>query len=79
MDAFKTINHVVRSAGIGRSAWFKDPDGNLIDEATWNRNKENWLPSGDDGEFIKSLMKPVTEPGKFARWIAPACTRARSR
>ena len=30
MDAFKTINHVVTSAGIGRSAWFKDPDGNTI-------------------------------------------------
>ncbi len=30
MDAFKTINHVVTSAGIGRSAWFKDPDGNTF-------------------------------------------------
>ena len=30
-----------------------------------------WLPSKDDGEFIKSLMKPVTEPGQFASWIAP--------
>src|SRR5664280_3327487 len=30
MDAFKTINHVVTSPGIGRSAWFKDPDGNTI-------------------------------------------------
>jgi len=48
-----------------------DPDGNLIDETTWNRNKEKWLPSGDDGEFIKSLMKQVVEPGKFASWIAP--------
>ena len=25
----------------------------------------------DDGEFIQSLMKPVTEPGQFASWIAP--------
>jgi predicted enzyme related to lactoylglutathione lyase len=24
------VNHVVTSAGIGRSAWFKDPDGNTI-------------------------------------------------
>ena len=30
MDAFKTINHVVTSPGIGRSAWFRDPDGNTI-------------------------------------------------
>jgi len=28
--AFRTIDHVVTSAGIGRSAWFKDPDGNTI-------------------------------------------------
>jgi predicted enzyme related to lactoylglutathione lyase len=28
--AFKTVNHIVTSAGIGRSAWFKDPDGNTI-------------------------------------------------
>ena len=30
MGAFKTVDHVVTSAGIGRSAWFKDPDGNTI-------------------------------------------------
>jgi catechol 2,3-dioxygenase-like lactoylglutathione lyase family enzyme len=29
-EAFKTIDHVVTSPGIGRSAWFKDPDGNTI-------------------------------------------------
>ena len=28
--AFKTVDHVVTSPGIGRSAWFKDPDGNTI-------------------------------------------------
>jgi catechol 2,3-dioxygenase-like lactoylglutathione lyase family enzyme len=27
---FKTIDHIVTSPGIGRSAWFKDPDGNTI-------------------------------------------------
>ncbi len=27
--------------------------------------------SKDDGDFIASLMKPVTEPGQFAGWIAP--------
>jgi len=29
-DTFKTIDHVVTTPGIGRSAWFKDPDGNTI-------------------------------------------------
>ena len=30
MGAFKTVDHVVTTPGIGRSAWFKDPDGNTI-------------------------------------------------
>ncbi|MGH3509700.1 MAG: VOC family protein [Nocardioidaceae bacterium] len=29
-DTFKTIDHIVTTPGIGRSAWFKDPDGNTI-------------------------------------------------
>ena len=29
-ETFKTVNHVVTTNGIGRSAWFKDPDGNTI-------------------------------------------------
>src|SRR5579863_592619 len=27
-ESFKTVDHIVTSPGIGRSAWFKDPDGN---------------------------------------------------
>jgi catechol 2,3-dioxygenase-like lactoylglutathione lyase family enzyme len=27
---FKNIDHIVTTPGIGRSAWFKDPDGNTI-------------------------------------------------
>jgi len=30
IGTFKTIEHVVTTAGVGRSAWFKDPDGNTI-------------------------------------------------
>ena len=41
------------------------------DDATWNREKDKWLPSKDDGDFVQSLMRPVTEPGQFASWIAP--------
>jgi catechol 2,3-dioxygenase-like lactoylglutathione lyase family enzyme len=29
-EMFKTVDHIVTSVGIGRSAWFKDPDGNTI-------------------------------------------------
>jgi len=54
---------------------FKDihatPDGILIDDATWSKRKDDWLPSTADGDFIASLMTPVTEVGGFAPWIAP--------
>ncbi len=35
------------------------------------RKRGDYLPSQDDGDFIAVLMKPVSEPGKFASWIAP--------
>ena len=41
------------------------PDGLLIDDATWNKRKGEWLPSTDDGDFIASLMQPVTEAGGY--------------
>ena len=28
--ALKTVDHVAATAGIGKSAWFKDPDGNTL-------------------------------------------------
>ena len=28
--ALKTVGHVATTAGIGRSAWFRDPDGNTL-------------------------------------------------
>ena len=28
--ALKTIDHIATTPGVGRSAWFKDPDGNTI-------------------------------------------------
>lgn len=30
MGAIKTVNHIATVPGIGRSAWFKDPDGNTL-------------------------------------------------
>jgi benzoyl-CoA 2,3-dioxygenase component B len=47
-----------------------DIDGNAIDEATWNRNADSWLPTPEERAFVKSLMKPCYEPGKMASWIA---------
>jgi benzoyl-CoA 2,3-dioxygenase component B len=54
---------------------FKDieasPDGRLLSPEEWEKNKDQWLPSSDDGAFIASLMQPCWERGKFANWIAP--------
>jgi catechol 2,3-dioxygenase-like lactoylglutathione lyase family enzyme len=28
--SLKTVNHIATTTGIGKSAWFKDPDGNTL-------------------------------------------------
>jgi len=47
------------------------PDGRVISQAEWDARHHDWLPTEDDKVYIQSLMQPVTEPGKFANWIAP--------
>jgi benzoyl-CoA 2,3-dioxygenase component B len=48
-----------------------DPSGRLMDSATWEKHRYDWLPSSADKAFVASLMRPVYEPGKIASWIAP--------
>jgi benzoyl-CoA 2,3-epoxidase subunit B len=47
------------------------PDGRVISQAEWDARHSEWLPTEADRTYIASLMTPVTEPGKFANWIAP--------
>jgi benzoyl-CoA 2,3-dioxygenase component B len=47
------------------------PKGIVVDDGTWARTRDEYLPSVEDGDFIASLMRPVIEPGAFASWIAP--------
>jgi benzoyl-CoA 2,3-epoxidase subunit B len=47
------------------------PKGVLVSDAEWAKTRDNYLPSAADGDFIASLMTPVSEPGAFAGWIAP--------
>ncbi len=47
------------------------PDGDLVPREQWEARKHEWLPSPDDVAFIKSLQRPVHEPGKLAPWVAP--------
>ncbi|MGH3342044.1 MAG: benzoyl-CoA 2,3-epoxidase subunit BoxB, partial [Carbonactinosporaceae bacterium] len=54
---------------------FKDcqatPAGDVLPESEWERRRDRWLPTAGDKEFVRSLMRPVYEPGKIASWIAP--------
>ncbi len=47
------------------------PEGDVISKEEWDSKKGEWLPTSSDGDYIQSLMNPVTEPGKYASWIAP--------
>ena len=72
LDAEMTLpsTRFFRRQGIYAGAFF-NPEGQLIDEATWNKMKDTWLPTDDDRAYVQSLMKPVLEAGKFANYIAP--------
>ncbi len=50
---------------------FFDPDGNPISSADWTRRSDGFLPTERDRQYVQALMKPVTEPGKIAGWVAP--------
>jgi benzoyl-CoA 2,3-dioxygenase component B len=59
-----------RHTGVYAGMHFS-PAGEPISEAEWNARRDEWLPSEADKAYVKSLMKPVFEPGKMANWIAP--------
>jgi benzoyl-CoA 2,3-epoxidase subunit B len=66
------LPHVAFHRQIGEFRDLKaSPGGQILDDAAWNAGKDQWLPSTADGDFIQSLMKPVTALGQFASWIAP--------
>jgi benzoyl-CoA 2,3-dioxygenase component B len=66
------LPHVAFNRHIGEFATIQsDPDGNLLSDEEWQRRRDQFLPTTADNLFIESLMRPVTEPGGFASWIAP--------
>jgi len=72
IDVTLTIPNRAFHRGIGKfSAVKTTPDGKLISDAEWDKQQANWLPSDEDRTYVTSLMTPVTEPGKYANWIAP--------
>ncbi|MEM6957513.1 MAG: benzoyl-CoA 2,3-epoxidase subunit BoxB [Myxococcota bacterium] len=59
-----------RRMGIYAGTSFS-PAGDLISDTEFERQREQWLPTESDRAYVRSLMKPVYEPGEFAPWIAP--------
>jgi benzoyl-CoA 2,3-epoxidase subunit B len=59
-----------RNQGIFSGLRF-DPQGELLSEEEWTKRRGEWIPSPEDVAYVESLMKPVTEPGKIASWVAP--------
>jgi len=47
------------------------PDGQLVDEATWQAGVRQWLPTDEDRAYVASLMGRVTERARYANWISP--------
>ena len=45
--------------------------GEPISAEEFEAKRSEWLPTVEDRAFVKSLMVPVYEPGKFANWISP--------
>jgi benzoyl-CoA 2,3-dioxygenase component B len=71
IEAGLTLPHRGFHRAIGAFAEHRvSPDGRLIGQAEWDANKDAWLPTAADYAYVASLMTPVTEPGKFASWIA---------
>lgn len=48
-----------------------DLTGQPVSAEEFAARRSEWLPTEADRAFVHSLMKPVTEPGKMAAWIAP--------
>jgi benzoyl-CoA 2,3-dioxygenase component B len=71
--AFKLqLPHVAFHRHIGEfKAMQASPAGEILDDAAWDKRRDAWLPSREDGDFIADLMTSVNEPGQFASWIAP--------
>src|SRR5262249_46448262 len=66
------LPHVAFHRHIGEfSNVHADQEGKLMSDADWEKHKGDFLPSDADKDFIESLMKPETTPGRFASWIAP--------
>jgi len=89
-SGMKRWNRVLENAGVDRRlalphvgfnrqvGHFADhsitPSGQVVGADTWETRRSAWLPTNADRAHVRSLMRPVYEPGKIAGWIAPPST-----
>jgi benzoyl-CoA 2,3-dioxygenase component B len=59
-----------RTIGCYAAGHFDVATGEPLDDASWNKKVAQWLPTPEDKAYVKSLMKPCHEKGKYASWIA---------
>ena len=72
IDFTLTLPHRAFRRAIGTFAEVRvSPDGRVVSQAEWDARHRDWLPIEEDAAYVGSLMKPVTERGKMAGWIAP--------
>ena len=73
VDFRVALPHVAFNRRIGAFADLDvTPQGDVIDAGAWRRREGEWLPTEADRAYVRSLMPgAVTEPGRFANWIAP--------
>jgi benzoyl-CoA 2,3-dioxygenase component B len=72
VDFELTLPHRAFHRKIGQFANLPvTPDGAVIETSAWQARQHEWLPDASDHEYVHSLMEQVTEPGRYARWIAP--------
>lgn len=66
-----TLPHIAFNRDVGEFAGiYVTPEGEIVDEATWKSKEASYLPQAEDVTHLQSLMKPVTEVGQYASWIA---------
>ncbi len=66
------LPHVAFNRRVGAFAAVNvSPDGEMLDDAEWQRRRGGWLPTEVDKTHVRSLMRPVHERGRIAAWLAP--------
>jgi benzoyl-CoA 2,3-dioxygenase component B len=46
------------------------PDGRVVTADEWDAQRAQWLPTDADRDHVASVMRPITQPGRMAGWVA---------